>query len=86
MELVEDGSARPFKARLPEVEKRYHLHGAFKVGFRVEDLDAFHARLAERGADFYGGILEDSIGERFFLVNDPDGNRIQLFAPAPDSR
>jgi predicted enzyme related to lactoylglutathione lyase len=71
---------------------RLGLHGAEggvpaagTVVFRVEDLDATKAVLAERGVAF-----DDHLGEvpgvgRYASFSDPDGNTLQLFEYAADA-
>jgi predicted enzyme related to lactoylglutathione lyase len=53
--------------------------------FRVDDLDALLARLRAEGAEIdeeKGVVDEDGIG-RFAWVTDPEGNRVELWEPAP---
>ena len=54
----------------PETERRYA--GGMHVAVRVDDLDAQHARLTQRGVNV-GPIHERPWGERNFSVTDPDG-------------
>jgi predicted enzyme related to lactoylglutathione lyase len=52
------------------------------LNFRVRDLEAMLAQLRRLGADVAGEIQEmDGVG-RFGWVNDPEGNRIELWQPA----
>jgi predicted enzyme related to lactoylglutathione lyase len=52
------------------------------LNFRVRDLDAMLAQLRDKGADVAGEPQEmEGIG-RFGWVNDPEGNRIELWQPA----
>jgi predicted enzyme related to lactoylglutathione lyase len=51
------------------------------INFRVSDLDAMLARLRDKGADV-AEETEDMEGVgRFGWVNDPEGNRIELWQP-----
>ncbi len=53
--------------------------------FRVDDLDALLAKLRDSGADVdeEKGIEEmEGIG-RFAWITDPEGNRVELWEPAP---
>jgi glyoxylase I family protein len=62
------------------VQKPYLMHGHFKVGFHVEDLEAAVALLKAQGAQFETGIIDDARHHlRFALLRDPDGNYVQLF-------
>ncbi len=53
---------------------------AFMVNFRVRDLDAMLAQLAEHGAVPQGEILDEPNG-RFARIHDPEGNPIELWEP-----
>ncbi len=54
--------------------------GLFKAGFIVEDIDAFFARMRERGVDTDRQIFVDgALQMRSFLMRDPEGNRLQAF-------
>jgi len=48
--------------------------------FEVEDIDALHAELVERGFTFHEGIREAPWG-RFITMDDPDGNGLVLQQP-----
>jgi predicted enzyme related to lactoylglutathione lyase len=53
------------------------------LNFRVRDLDAMLAQLRSAGVDVAHEIeVMDGIG-RFCWVTDPEGNRIELWEPAP---
>lgn len=45
----------------------------FDAYFWVEDIDAFHAEVAARGADLLHGPVDQAYGLREFRVRDPDG-------------
>ena len=45
----------------------------FDVYFWVEDVDAFHAEVAERGAEIMQAPLDQGYGLRDFRVRDPHG-------------
>jgi len=84
VELIEDAQAFALRTRLPEVEKRHLVHGLFKVGYFVPDLETTVARLKERGAAFRGGIVTDTLlSARSILLLDNSGNIIQLFERLP---
>jgi predicted enzyme related to lactoylglutathione lyase len=52
------------------------------LNFRVRDLDAMLAQLRDKGADVVGDPQDmDGVG-RFGWVNDPEGNRVELWQPA----
>jgi catechol 2,3-dioxygenase-like lactoylglutathione lyase family enzyme len=48
----------------------------------VDDLDATVDRLRREGARFRGELVE-GVGGRQILVEDPSGNPVELFEPAP---
>lgn len=53
------------------------------LNFRVPDLDAMLAQLRESGADVSGETEEIEGVGRFGWVTDPEGNRVELWQPAP---
>jgi catechol 2,3-dioxygenase-like lactoylglutathione lyase family enzyme len=53
------------------------------VNYRVDDLDAVIARLRSGGVRVDDQVLEDDNG-RFGWCWDLDGNRLELWEPAPD--
>jgi predicted enzyme related to lactoylglutathione lyase len=52
------------------------------LNFRVSDLDAMLAQLRAKGADVAGEPQDMEGVGRFGWVNDPEGNRIELWQPA----
>ena len=80
IELVEDREAFDLAARVPGVQERHLVHGLFKVGFFVRDLDATVGRLKKKGARFRGSVFTDNVAKaRSILVLDNNNNMIQLF-------
>lgn len=69
-----------------DIARSYFIHGIFKVGFFVEDIEHAIATLEKRGATFRGRLMEiREHGVRTILVEDPEGNTVQLFeAIAPE--
>ena len=58
---------------------------AWMVNFRVRDLDAMLAQLRDAGVIVDSEIqVLDGIG-RFCWATDPEGNRIELWEPAPEA-
>jgi predicted enzyme related to lactoylglutathione lyase len=58
---------------------------AFMVNLRVPDLDAMLAQVRAMGATVVDDVqVMEGIG-RFGWVEDPEGNRIELWEPAPES-
>jgi len=54
----------------------------YMVNYRVDDLDAALQRLRDAGAAIAPDIDEDDYG-RFAWAVDPEGNRFELWEPAP---
>ena len=85
VELIEHAQAFDLQTRVPEGEKRYLVHGLFKAGFFVQDLDATVDRLERRGARFKGEAFNDPVARvRSILLLDNNDNVIQLFERIPD--
>lgn len=60
--------------------------GLFKVGFSVDDIEAFHALLRRRSVDVDERIFTDvALGARSFVFRDLEGNRIQVFEPCSEA-
>jgi catechol 2,3-dioxygenase-like lactoylglutathione lyase family enzyme len=80
LELVELSTASAMSDLTPPLEKRQHIHGVFKVGFEVEDLDEAIAHLEALEVALRGILFTESDGSmRSAQILDPDGNIIQLF-------
>lgn len=80
LELVDHPEARALGDLEPPVERTYLVHGIFKFGFLVPDLDAVIARLETLEVPLRGRIIEEGDGSfRSLQVVDPDGNFIQIF-------
>ena len=56
------------------------IHTAF-IEFRVDDVDAAHARLAGAGDDTALPPTTQPWGNRSWLFRDPDGNLVNFFTP-----
>lgn len=54
---------------------------SFMFNFRVDDLDAVLAELAEEGIQQQGDVQELPFG-RFARISDPEGHQIELWEPA----
>ena len=54
----------------------------YMVNYRVDDIEAALRRLHEAGASIAPEIHEDDYG-RFAWAVDPEGNRFELWQPAP---
>ena len=56
------------------------------LNFRVTDLDAMLAQLREAGATVDEKVEEMAGIGRFGWATDPEGNRFELWEPAPEAR
>jgi predicted enzyme related to lactoylglutathione lyase len=54
----------------------------FMMNFRVNNLDAMLEQLKNAGVEVMSEITEDDNG-RFGRIFDPEGNKIELWQPAP---
>jgi catechol 2,3-dioxygenase-like lactoylglutathione lyase family enzyme len=50
------------------------------IEFRVDDIEALHARLLKEGVPVFGRLDEPPCG-RYLHLLDPDGNKVQVYAP-----
>jgi lactoylglutathione lyase len=77
IELLQHGDAKP----LTQAPDRYLVHGLFKVGFTVPDLEAAVRALKAKGVAFSYDIAKDpATGLRFAICKDAEGNEIQIFS------
>lgn len=59
-----------------------HKAAAFNVAhMMVEDIEAIHAIVRERGLRIVKGLRDKDYGLRTFVFEDPDGNRIDVGEP-----
>ena len=58
---------------------RSRIAGFFKFGFTVSDFDAWVDQLNESGVAFHGRVVQNTTGKKMVIIQDPDGNRIQIF-------
>ena len=83
IELVESKTATSFdtvRKRIPEIKDRDNLHGLFKIGFLVGNVDGLAAELKRGGTTLVSEPSDDrAFGVRQFLVEDNAGNMLQFF-------
>ncbi len=80
IELAEFESAVSLNSLAPSLES-HEVHGYFKIGFSVKDLDALFKEVQSRKLTHFFGIVNASDGTRTFAIKDPEGNIIQFFGP-----
>ena len=82
IELVQHREARPRSAAAPGVKDAHLIHGIFKVGFHVADLDAVYHRVKEQGIPIaYDLMPAKDLDLRSFTIRDREDNLIQFFGP-----
>lgn len=80
IELIEIKSSVTADELLKNKPKRTMIDGFFKIGFLVDEFDAWVNRLREAEVEIHGRVVTDkNLGKRMLIIKDPDGNRIQLF-------
>lgn len=87
IELLQHRDALPFDSR--SHKSRAMVHGLFKVGFEVADLEMTLKQLRQLGAELMTADIVDDReqGLRYLLVRDNNGNLLQLFGtPAKAER
>ena len=85
LELVEIADAAPLSEAAPEVERRQFVHGVYKIGFLVEDLDQLIERLKTLEIALRNDpVVEPDGGLRSLQIVDPDGTIVQVFERLED--
>ena len=79
VELAEFRGARPRTALETGVES-HEIHGIFKIGFLVEDVDRRFDQLEAAGVDIFFPVVTADDGLRTFGIRDPEGNIVQYFS------
>jgi len=81
IELLEHRDAKP--SSVP-ADSRHLVHGTFKFGFYVDDLDRAVAHLRGMEAELLTDVIDDEAQRvRFVLLRDISGNVLQLFDTPP---
>ena len=83
--LLQRGNALLEVVQLPDAKPRAdgvaapQIHGFFKCGFVVDDIDAAYARLMKSNVTFAFELVQPPNGPyRTFGVRDPEGNLVQF--------
>jgi catechol-2,3-dioxygenase len=76
IELVQTSEAKPRSVAEP-----YHLHGIFKVGMVVADLDGVYRELKKRNVPLVHDMMKATkeVPLRSFIVHDGEANLVQFF-------
>ena len=79
IELLQLPEARARLEVDPAATSASRIHGFFKAGFVVRDIDRLQRELQEKGATFSLPLGEPgSAGLRMFQLKDPEGNLLQF--------
>ena len=80
VELIQHVEAKPLSAAAPGLTRSYQVHGIFKAGIVVSDLDASLRELEARHVDIaFRPFTDDALGVRSFAIRDNAGNFVQFF-------
>lgn len=80
IELLQIPDARPRQAIAPSIQDSSRIHGFFKSGMVVPDIEATYNSLKAKGVKFAFELSKPAGGPyRVFGLNDPEGNLLQIF-------
>lgn len=83
VELIERQGSIPLTRCLPSPGDVVLVNGFKKLALSVPDLDGWYSALKERRVTFvYPDIRTTGLGERYVMVEDPEGNVLQFFDEA----
>jgi hypothetical protein len=80
IELIQNDDALPLNKAAPEIQDNILIHGFFKAGVIVEDLDKLVALFKQRGVEIAYGPYSSKPDQRAnVIIKDNSGNLIQFF-------
>ncbi len=80
IEMIQHRDAKPMSVAAPSVKGAHQIHGIFKVGMLVEDIDGLHRRLKDKEvAIAYELMPAKDVPLRSFSIRDGEGNLVQFF-------
>lgn len=80
IEIIEHSKAKPRNLIAPTAEDSYQIHGIFKTGVIVADIDTTYRAIKGKGvAIAYDLMPAKDVPMRSFAVRDPEGNLLQFF-------
>lgn len=80
VELIQHSKASDRAVVAPSATEAHMIHGVFKVGMIVGDLDALYARIQQRRIAVIHELMPaKDLALRSFAIRDPEGNLIQFF-------
>ncbi len=80
IEMIQHRDAKPMSVAAPSVKGAHQIHGIFKIGMLVEDIDGLYRCLKEKQvAVAYELMPAKDVPLRSFSVRDGEGNLVQFF-------
>lgn len=80
IEMLQFPDAKPRTEAEPGTTRPFQIHGVFKSGFVVADIDEVYRRIKEMGVPRAFELSKPPDGPyRTFGVRDPEGNVVQVF-------
>jgi len=80
VELIKNDDARPLRIISPEINDNIFVHGIFKAGAIVGDLDQMVSMFKKRGVEIAFGPFPSRPNQRSnVIIKDNSGNLIQFF-------
>jgi hypothetical protein len=80
IELIQHREAKTLAEAAPSIKAAFQLHGIFKVGMVVENLDQLYASMKERQVQIaYDIMAAKDVPMRSFTIRDGEGNMLQFF-------
>lgn len=80
VELIQHADAMPLRQAAPALSRSFQVHGIFKAGIVVDDLDETFKELNARKVEMAFPIFADeALAIRTFAIRDNSGNLIQFF-------
>jgi catechol 2,3-dioxygenase-like lactoylglutathione lyase family enzyme len=80
IELIQHADAMPLTRAAPALSRAFQVHGIFKSGIVVDDLDATFTELNARKVEIAFPIFADAaLATRTFAIRDNSGNLLQFF-------
>jgi catechol 2,3-dioxygenase-like lactoylglutathione lyase family enzyme len=80
VELIQHADAMPLNRAAPALSRAFQVHGIFKSGIVVDDLDATFKELNTRKVEIAFPIFADAaLAIRTFAIRDNNGNLLQFF-------
>jgi hypothetical protein len=80
IELIQHRDAKPMSVAAPSIKESHLMHGIFKIGMLVDDLDAVYQSIKERKVTIAYEIMPaKDVPMRSFIIRDGEGNLVQFF-------